>query len=69
MAVENCNTQIEVIHLVAALLDDQAGLARSVVDKAGGDMVSCNRAVQKALVRVPRQDPAPVCFVCETVLV
>ncbi len=60
IALENSNGQIDVAHVLAALLEDQQGLLRSLISKAGGDAVACHRTVQKLLVRLPRQDPAPV---------
>lgn len=52
------HTTLHPLHLATALLDEQDSLFKSVLQKAGEATV-VDRAIRKALVRLPSQDPAP----------
>ncbi|KAG8691547.1 hypothetical protein FRC11_001537 [Ceratobasidium sp. 423] len=67
-AKDHANAQVTPFHLANALLNEGSGIAdnaagtslfASVISKAGGDIASVNRAIQKQLVRLPSQDPPP----------
>lgn len=47
------------MHFAGALLDDADNFAKNVIQKAGGDPKQAERAVKKALVKLPSQDPPP----------
>lgn len=68
LARENSNATISPFHLASALLDDAHEAASSsqasslfvnVLEKAGADVQTIRRAVTKAVVRLPAQDPPP----------
>ncbi|KAG8886991.1 hypothetical protein FRB99_004334, partial [Tulasnella sp. 403] len=65
LAIENSNAQIYPVHLASVLLTaegDTKGekpLLHAAIVKAEGDPTPMNRGVQRALVRIPRQEPAP----------
>lgn len=74
LAAQYAHSQIIPIHLAVALLDPPEGppasangaqsgtsapLFRQVVERANGDPQSLDRALKKALVRLPSQDPPP----------
>jgi ATP-dependent Clp protease ATP-binding subunit ClpB len=72
LAKSYAHSQLTPIHLAVALIDpaptkdEKAGLAqpaqplfRQVVDRANGDPQQLERALKKALVRLPSQDPPP----------
>jgi len=48
------NSQIEVEHLLDALLKQEGGVVQQVIQKAGGDVVAAQRIVTDALERMPR---------------
>src|SRR4051812_45717310 len=54
-----CNIQLHPIHLASALLSDTEGLFRQLVKKCSVDLKLLEGAVQRALTRLPRQEPAP----------
>lgn len=51
--------QITPVHLGAALFSDQAGLAKRIVEKTGADGQKISRALNRLMVRMPSQSPAP----------
>ena len=64
------HSQLVPIHLAVALIDPQPDKAfpdatppvpvfRQIVDRANGDAQQFERALKKALVRLPSQDPPP----------
>ncbi|KAJ7293571.1 P-loop containing nucleoside triphosphate hydrolase protein [Mycena rebaudengoi] len=74
LAKDNSNAQVQPIHIASVLLNEGAGdsmpgglatstggnsLFTSVISRAGGDPVTVKRLVQKAVVRLPSQDPPP----------
>jgi ATP-dependent Clp protease ATP-binding subunit ClpB len=59
LAAEHQHVQLTPLHVALALFTDQDGLARSIAQKAGVDPQSVERALRKAMVRLPSQDPAP----------
>ncbi|KAL7272019.1 Heat shock protein hsp98 [Rhizina undulata] len=63
-AQQYAHSQVVPVHLAYALLigDEEAqgpSLFRQVVEKANGDFQTFDRAIKKALVRLPSQDPPP----------
>ncbi|KAI8998154.1 P-loop containing nucleoside triphosphate hydrolase protein [Gaertneriomyces semiglobifer] len=56
---EYSHVQLQPVHIAAALFDDEDGLIRSILTKAGGDPAAAERATKKLLVRQPVQDPPP----------
>src|SRR2546428_2957990 len=48
------NSQIEVEHLLDALLKQEGGVVQQVIQKAGGDVAGAQRIVTDALERMPR---------------
>ncbi|KAI9002513.1 P-loop containing nucleoside triphosphate hydrolase protein [Hyaloraphidium curvatum] len=59
LAAESQHIQISPLHLAAVLMDDQDRFLANVVQKAGGDPKQAERAIKKALVKLPSQDPPP----------
>ena len=75
LARENSNSIVAPAHIASALLDDDPtttsngngtststgapSLFRNVLEKAGADVQSVARGVQKLVVRLPSQDPPP----------
>ncbi|KZO93467.1 P-loop containing nucleoside triphosphate hydrolase protein [Calocera viscosa TUFC12733] len=75
LAKDYSNAQVYPVHLAHALLHESGpsagsmpgapaegpgqSLFHSVIDKAGGDPTAVNRGLQKLIVRLPRQEPAP----------
>lgn len=65
IAKDYANSQVHPAHIAFALLNEGAGtqgshsLFTSVIQKAGGDPVAVQRALQKIIVRLPAQQPAP----------
>ncbi|EKM61054.1 uncharacterized protein PHACADRAFT_247392 [Phanerochaete carnosa HHB-10118-sp] len=59
------NSQVIPAHIAFALLNESAGqqgghsLFTSVIQKAGGDPITVQRALHKIIVRTPSQQPAP----------
>jgi len=54
LAVRRSHQGVDVEHLLAALLDDENGLARTLVDRAGGEPKAAREAVERALDRIPQ---------------
>jgi ATP-dependent Clp protease ATP-binding subunit ClpB len=48
------NQQVDVEHLLLALLDQEGGLARSILEKAGIDIEVVRRRVEEELARLPK---------------
>ena len=59
LAVENSHIQIMPLHIMVALMDDDDSLAKRLFTKAGGDATAVSRGLQKRMVRLPSQTPAP----------
>ena len=59
IARENSAVQLQPIHLLAAIFDDVSGLFRQILVKCSIDPTAFERSLKSALVRVPRQEPAP----------
>mmetsp|Transcript_8552 Transcript_8552/g.24134 ORF Transcript_8552/g.24134 Transcript_8552/m.24134 type:complete len:908 (+) Transcript_8552:137-2860(+) len=59
MALENSAVEIFPIHVATAMFEDPDGTARRVTARAGGNGKQIERALRKAMVRLPCQDPAP----------
>ncbi|KAJ3024356.1 hypothetical protein HKX48_000032 [Thoreauomyces humboldtii] len=59
LAREFNHVQLAPVHIACALFDDEDGLIRSIVTKAGGDPAQAERRLKSLLVKQPTQDPAP----------
>ncbi|EJD03965.1 uncharacterized protein FOMMEDRAFT_106313 [Fomitiporia mediterranea MF3/22] len=67
LAKDYANAQVYPVHLAFVLLNEGSGgaeskqhsLFSSVIQKAGGEPQLMNRALQKQIVRLPTQEPAP----------
>ncbi|TPX55400.1 hypothetical protein PhCBS80983_g05342 [Powellomyces hirtus] len=59
LAREFGHIQLAPVHLASAMFDDEDGLIRSIVTKAGGDPAVAERRLKSLLVKQPTQDPAP----------
>jgi len=59
LAVEHGHSQLTPLHLAAALFAEDNGLASSIATKAKVDPVNVRRELQRAVIRLPSQDPAP----------
>jgi len=61
MARDYAHVQLLPAHIACALLDDTDGesLFKNIINKAGGDASSTERAFKKMVVRAPSQDPPP----------
>ncbi|KAG8935918.1 hypothetical protein FRC02_005673 [Tulasnella sp. 418] len=66
LAVENSHAQTHPVHLAAALLNEtdangksEQSIFQTAITKAGGDNTRVNRGIQRLLVRIPQQTPAP----------
>lgn len=59
IAREHCHVQLSPVHVAAALISDKEGLLRQILSKCSVDETVFDRAVNKGLVRLPRQEPAP----------
>lgn len=59
LAKEAAHVHVTPIHLAVALLEESGGLLQSVLAKAGADVTPLQRALNKQLIRLPAQDPAP----------
>jgi ATP-dependent Clp protease ATP-binding subunit ClpB len=54
LAKQYNNSQIEVEHLLAALLSQEGGVVQQVIQKAGGDLAMTQRKVTEDIERLPR---------------
>ncbi|TPX66965.1 hypothetical protein SpCBS45565_g04145 [Spizellomyces sp. 'palustris'] len=59
LAREFGHVQLAPVHIASALFDDDDGLIRSIITKAGGDPALAERKLKSLLVRQPTQDPPP----------
>jgi ATP-dependent Clp protease ATP-binding subunit ClpB len=61
IAREYAHVQILPAHVACALLDETEGdsLFKNIINKAGGDASTAERAFKKLVVRAPSQDPPP----------
>ncbi|KAI0801241.1 P-loop containing nucleoside triphosphate hydrolase protein [Fomes fomentarius] len=69
LAKDYANAQVHPVHIAFALLSESDGeaasasgphsLFQSVIDKAGGDVTTVRRGIQKLIVRLPTQSPPP----------
>jgi len=59
LAREHSHVQLTALHIAVALYSDADGLAKSITSKCGADPQNVERALRKAMVRLPSQDPAP----------
>lgn len=59
IAQDQGHIQLAPLHLFKSLFDDREGLARQIAKKCSVDLTALDRAINKALVRLPKQDPAP----------
>ncbi|KAF8329777.1 heat shock protein [Cantharellus anzutake] len=65
LAKENGNVGVYPVHIAAVLLDpgkdasSSPSMFSNIINRAGGDPLSVKRGIQKALVRLPSQDPPP----------
>ncbi|CAG8438359.1 11337_t:CDS:2 [Funneliformis caledonium] len=61
IAQEYAHVQLIPAHIACALIDDATGesLFKNIINKAGGDASSAERAFRKLVVRAPSQDPPP----------
>lgn len=69
LAKDYANAQVHPAHIAFALLNESHGeaatasgphsLFQSVIDKAGGDVTTVKRGIQKLIVRLPTQSPPP----------
>ncbi|KAJ2780893.1 hypothetical protein H4R18_003188 [Coemansia javaensis] len=58
-AIERGCSDIHPVHLLLALWEQEDGYLKRIVDKLGVQPVEFERAVQRAAVKLPVQDPAP----------
>src|SRR5947209_1363367 len=54
LARQHNHSQIEVEHLLAALLDQEGGVVQQVIQKVGGNLAAAQRAAQAEIERMPR---------------
>jgi ATP-dependent Clp protease ATP-binding subunit ClpB len=62
LAIDNCNTQITVLHLASVIFKEEHGLGARVVQKASQnaiDIDNLNRILRQELRKLPQQSPAP----------
>ncbi|KAJ3158948.1 hypothetical protein HDU86_002117 [Geranomyces michiganensis] len=59
LAREFAHVQLAPVHIASAMFDDEDGLIRSIITKAGGDPAVAERRLKSLLVKQPTQDPAP----------
>src|SRR5215467_6036680 len=54
IAIRNGNQQVDVEHLLAAMLEQERGLAPAVLNKAGFDVEAIKTALAKEVQRLPK---------------
>jgi ATP-dependent Clp protease ATP-binding subunit ClpB len=54
IAQEHNNPQIEIEHLLAALMDQEGGVVQQVVQKVGGTLTAAQRMIDNEIERMPR---------------
>ncbi|KAJ1666967.1 hypothetical protein IW140_004776 [Coemansia sp. RSA 1813] len=59
MAIENNNTEVYPAHILLALWGQDDGYLKRIVDRHGAQPVEFERAMQRAVVKLPAQEPAP----------
>eukprot|EP01133_Synstelium_polycarpum_P003996 gene3996-4626_t len=59
LARESGHTQLTPAHLMQALLDDEDGLTKTILEKAGGDVPKIERGIKRLLSQFPVQKPPP----------
>ncbi|KAH3763495.1 heat shock protein [Pelomyxa schiedti] len=59
MALEHSAPELHPSHVALALFSDEAGLARQVFSKAGGDAAVLLPVIKRLVEKQPRQDPPP----------
>lgn len=59
IARENNHFQLSPIHIIKALWEDSNGLLRQILQKCSIELTSFERALNKAIVRLPKQEPCP----------
>ncbi|KAJ1989832.1 hypothetical protein GGI25_002646 [Coemansia spiralis] len=58
-ATENSNSDVYPAHIMLAFWDQDDGYLKRIVDKLGSQPVEFERAIQRAVVKLPAQDPPP----------
>ncbi|KAJ2512263.1 hypothetical protein GGI11_004798 [Coemansia sp. RSA 2049] len=58
-ATENNNTEVHPAHMLLALWGQDDGYLKRIVDRLGAQPVEFERAVNRAIVKLPAQEPAP----------
>lgn len=59
LAREKSNVQLAPIHLAVTLLNDEDNLAKSIFEKAGGDVPKIDAGFKRLLAKQPVQNPVP----------
>lgn len=59
LALTKGNPEISPVHLLAVLNEDQDGMFKQILKRLNGDLKEFERGIQKLLIRLPMQDPAP----------
>jgi len=59
LAREKHCTQLAPVHVALALLEDEDSLAKSIYEKAGGDVGKIETGFKRLLSKVPQQNPPP----------
>ncbi|KAM9975346.1 hypothetical protein ACTFIW_010374 [Dictyostelium discoideum] len=59
LAREKSNVQLAPIHLAVTLLNDEDNLAKSIFEKAGGDVPKIDAGFKRLLTKQPVQNPVP----------
>ncbi len=54
IAQEHNNPQIEIEHLLAALMDQEGGVVQQIVQKVGGNLAAAQRMIDSEIERMPR---------------
>jgi len=54
LAQQHNHSQIEVEHLLDALLKQESGVAQQIIQKAGGNLLAAQRVVEREIERMPR---------------
>src|SRR2546430_20460 len=54
LAQIHANSQIEIEHLLAALLEQEGGIVPQIIEKAGGNPALVGRKMKTAIERLPR---------------
>src|SRR5260370_28743041 len=54
IAKQHSNGQIEVEHLLGALLTQESGVVQQIIQKVGGNLAEAKRMVESDIERIPR---------------